>query len=249
MKAIPTSAFRPSLYDPAIHDPDSRHPFEVPLSGPFGRKACALCVIIDAHMLKASMVDSGKFVRQSHLLKLTPSEREEELRKMRSRHLEDALKETQAARGLRGAACKTHSFEHAVALELLLGLTWGYIVNPLALHAFGGDVRRSRRAAVATRALAGARRPAQAACARRSGGVRVRGARRALRGQCALAVKTDGPLLMKEVHLRSVALSVCVSKSTRGASSLCDRGTDCSVPCRPNLVLQSSPRALSPFLL
>lgn len=60
-------------------------------------EATCLCIVVEAHVRKATLVASGKTVRKSHQLKMTPSEIEADLRKMSGVHLQDALGPVQEA--------------------------------------------------------------------------------------------------------------------------------------------------------
>lgn len=64
-----------------------------------GEASCAT-VVVDAHLVKAALAGSGRTARRSHHLKMTPSEVEEELKAVRSKHLRDALAEARDAQEL-----------------------------------------------------------------------------------------------------------------------------------------------------
>lgn len=55
---------------------------------------------MDAHMAKASSLGSGKHFRQSHHLKMTATEAQEDLKKERDKHFRDALREAEGSLGL-----------------------------------------------------------------------------------------------------------------------------------------------------
>jgi len=63
-------------------------------------EASALAIVVDAHMLKAALVVSGKTLRDSRYVKLTASERDAEIQRLRAKHCEDALLEVQRAQEL-----------------------------------------------------------------------------------------------------------------------------------------------------
>jgi len=82
------------------------------------------CIIVDAHILKATLLAAGKGVRQSHQLKFTPGERQEALKKDMAKHLDEALCVAPEALGhLRGEGDKRGEADMLCTLaEIHLGL-------------------------------------------------------------------------------------------------------------------------------